>query len=264
MIKYTALLDKAKEKGDETSYLKWLQRWPSCLTGAYSEWHEGQGFCEAAHVRHINLGSGIGIKPEFFAVPLTSAEHALTHKRGDSVFAPPEWWEEQARIYLCRWLNDVPPPECLEQEEFEDREYKVTFPGIFIALWLRLKHFFKFNKEKAVTVSIKFGKRRTKKQNNTLWGEAIHGHQVREYNKNTDAFMINAVMAINQIIQRGGITSELVHWVNKNLHNDGKTTTSLNASDGFPRYIDKIREHDRDTHGIKYPDIISPYEEGRE
>lgn len=258
MTNLSPLIEKARQKGSEMDYIQWLHRWPSCLSGAYSEWHDGHGFCEAAHVRHVNLGSGTGIKPEYCAVPLTRAEHALTHQKGDSVFAPSEWWEEQAAIYLCRWLNGVEPPECLEQEEFEDREYKLSHAGILVALWLRLKDFFAVHKDKVVTVTIKFAKRRSLKQNNTLWSEAIHGHQVREYNKNPHAFRVNALSAINMIIDRKGITPDLVHWVNKNLHNDGKSTTQLDANTGFSKYVDKIRDFDRDTHGIEYSEIISP------
>jgi len=258
MINLAPLIEKAKQKGDELDYIQWLHRWPSCLSGAYSEWNNGQGFCEAAHVRHVSLGSGTGTKPEYCAVPLTRAEHQLTHQKGDSIFAPSEWWEQQAAIYLCRWLNDVEPPECAEQEEFEDRTYKTTNAGIFAALWLRAKDFFAVHKDKTITVTIKFAKRRTTKQNNTLWGEAIHGHQVREYNKNPDIFRANALTAINQIIRREGIKPELVHWVNKNLHNDGKSTTTLDANSGFPKYIDRIRDWDRDNFGIEYPEIISP------
>lgn len=258
MTNWDILIAKAMLKGSEMDYIQWLHRWPSCISGAYSEWHNGQGFCEAAHIRNVSAGSGTATKPEFWAVPLTSAEHRLTHQKGDSVFCPPEWWNEQAGIYLCRWLNGVEPPDCAEQEEFQDREYKIRYEGQLIGLWLRLKDYFAIHKDKVVTITLKFAKRRTLKQNNTLWSEAIHGHQVREYSKNPHAFRVNALAAINMIIDRKGITPDLVHWVNKNLHNDGKSTTQLDANAGFSKYIDKIRAFDRDTHGIEYPEIITP------
>lgn len=258
MTNLSPLIEKARQKGEEMDYIQWLHRWPSCLSGTYSEWHNGQGFCEAAHVRHVSLGSGTATKPEFCAVPLTSAEHKLAHQKGDSIFCPPEWWEMQVATYLCRYVNGVEPPECLEQGEFEDREYKIKYAGQLVGLWLRLKDYFAVHSDRVVTVTLKFAKRRTLKQNNALWSEAIHGHQVREYNKNPHAFRVNALTAINMIIERKGITPELVHWVNKNLHNDGKSTTQLDANTGFSKYVDKIRDFDRDTHGIEYPEIITP------
>lgn len=253
------LLEKARLKGTDAEYQEYVRRWPSCVSGAYAYWKDGVGYSEYSHHRTVEGGAGVARKPEYSGRPLTSAEHALTHQKGESVFAPKEWWDEQSAIYLCRWLNDVEPPECLEQEEFADREYKIKYAGQLIGLWLRLKDYFAVHSDRVVTVTLKFARRRTLKQNNTLWSDAIHGHQAREYNKRKEIYFTNLIAAHEMQIQKTGITTKMVHEMNKMLHNDGKSTTQLDANNGFSAYVDKIRNFDRDVHGIEYPEIITPY-----
>ena len=89
------LINKAKQKGSDEEYLEWIRKWPSALTGAYSEFVDGEGRCEAAHVRRAS-SSGVAIKPEYSAIPLTRQEHAMQHQKGESIFCPQEWYDQQA------------------------------------------------------------------------------------------------------------------------------------------------------------------------
>lgn len=94
----------AREKGTDQAFRRWVSFQPSCISGQYSEWVDGFGRCEAAHVRRTWMGSGTGKKGDFCCVPLTRAEHNAQHQHGETHFAPKEWWENQALKYLKLWL----------------------------------------------------------------------------------------------------------------------------------------------------------------
>ena len=89
--------------GTDAEYLAWLTYQPSCLDGDFGEWHDGEGRNVACHVRSVKAGAGVGTKPPFSAVPLTDAQHRLTHQHGNGHFHPPEWWKTQAEEHLRRW-----------------------------------------------------------------------------------------------------------------------------------------------------------------
>ena len=89
--------------GSDEAFRLWITHQPSCLSGDFGEWHDGEGRNVAAHVRSVKAGAGVARKPPFSAVPLTDAEHRATHQYGNSHFRPPEWWESQAEEHLRRW-----------------------------------------------------------------------------------------------------------------------------------------------------------------
>jgi hypothetical protein len=100
------LIARAKAKGAERQYLDWLKTQPSALgTGWDYDWELGN-ICTPAHFRTAS-NSGIGMKPEYQAIPLKSSEHALQHKIGTFAFQPREWWEEMAERYLMLWISTV-------------------------------------------------------------------------------------------------------------------------------------------------------------
>lgn len=83
----------------EKAYKKWIQQQPSCVSGQFSEYFNGEGFCIAAHVRRVKHGAGTGIKPAMRYVPLTHDEHLLQHQHGESYFHPANWWDEKVSYY---------------------------------------------------------------------------------------------------------------------------------------------------------------------
>lgn len=93
--------------GSDEQFLAWIRLQPSAHSDEFSEHVNGEGRCEAAHVSRIANGRGVGHKPEYSAIPLTHAEHALTHAKGESALRPREWFDEQRIKYLERWSWDT-------------------------------------------------------------------------------------------------------------------------------------------------------------
>ena len=98
------LLARAHAKGPDSAFRAWVQRQPSCISGRFSEWVNGEGRNPACHVRRARE-SGTAYKGEYACVPLTQPEHLLTHQRGESHFHPKEWWDAQRLEYLRRWIE---------------------------------------------------------------------------------------------------------------------------------------------------------------
>ena len=95
--------DVWKVLGSDDNYLEWVRRQPSAHSGEFSEQVNGEGRCEAAHVRRVESGAGISIKPLYAAIPLTHSEHLATHARGESALHPPAWFDEQRIKYVEAW-----------------------------------------------------------------------------------------------------------------------------------------------------------------
>ena len=68
--------------GTDDEYREWIQKQKSCVSGQWSEYVNGEGRCEAAHVRRANE-SGTGYKPRYCCVPLTREEHMCQHQKGE-------------------------------------------------------------------------------------------------------------------------------------------------------------------------------------
>lgn len=97
--------------GEDRAFAAWVRRQPSCVSGCFSEWVEGEGRCEFAHVRRA-LHSGTGFKPLFSGVPLTHAEHMLQHTHGEAYLLAAygiitddaaAWFDARAADYWERW-----------------------------------------------------------------------------------------------------------------------------------------------------------------
>ena len=95
----------ASEFGTDEEFRLWVSHQPSCLSGAFSEYHQGVGRNVACHIRTVAGGAGSAIKPPFSCVPMTDAEHRLTHAHGNGYFHPPEWWQDQVEGHLQRWIE---------------------------------------------------------------------------------------------------------------------------------------------------------------
>lgn len=105
---------RSQDERDDAAFLEWLRTQPSCLSGQFSEFVNGQGRNVAAHVRRA-ANAGVAIKPLFSAVPLTDEEHKIQHQHGEHGLlnrVRPEvwdrksaarWFDEQVKLHLVRW-----------------------------------------------------------------------------------------------------------------------------------------------------------------
>lgn len=69
--------------GTDAEYHAWVQRQPSCISGEFSEYVDGEGRCIAAHVRRAGQ-AGTGYKPPYQQIPLTNEEHRIQHQHGEA------------------------------------------------------------------------------------------------------------------------------------------------------------------------------------
>ncbi|MHC5536680.1 hypothetical protein ACYOEI_00215 [Singulisphaera rosea] len=113
------LLAKARKKGTDKKFLDWIRCQPSCLSGRFSEWVDGEGRSIPAHVRRAKE-AGTAFKPEYSAVPLHFDEHNEQSWYGESAclnkFKPKgsgfwtnldakEWFDRKRIEYLKGWLE---------------------------------------------------------------------------------------------------------------------------------------------------------------
>ena len=55
--------DVWKVLGPDDNFLDWIRCQPSAHSGEFSEYLNGEGRCEAAHIRRVESGAGTSIKP---------------------------------------------------------------------------------------------------------------------------------------------------------------------------------------------------------
>lgn len=122
--------------GTDEEFRQWIQRQPSAWSGEFSEYVDGEGRCEAAHVSRIEYGRGMGHKPEYACVPLTHAEHMLHHAKGESVFDRElpngegiergrQWMERMRVKYVEQWAWNTLKT-LLGQESMADIDPKLV------------------------------------------------------------------------------------------------------------------------------------------
>jgi hypothetical protein len=87
----------------DAEFRAWIQRQPSCISGEFSEYVDGDGRCLAAHYRTAE-NSGTGFKPPYSCIPLTRKEHDEQHRVGQFAFRSRDWWESMVLRYLRMWL----------------------------------------------------------------------------------------------------------------------------------------------------------------
>jgi hypothetical protein len=111
-------------------YREFIQRQPSCLTGRFAEYVDGEGRNPACHVRRANK-FGTGFKAEYSCVALTHQEHDIQSRLGElaclkeflpavqvaemfdgvsyevSVLKAKVWFDEQVAIYFERWCETL-------------------------------------------------------------------------------------------------------------------------------------------------------------
>lgn len=94
--------------GTDEEYLEWVRKQKSACSGERDlDPDTGELYCVAAHVRHVEHGSGTAIKPSYSAIPLTDMEHRTAHQNGDSTIGPREWWDKERVKYVSQWAYET-------------------------------------------------------------------------------------------------------------------------------------------------------------
>ena len=112
--------------GTDVQYRNWLQHQASALSGKYSEYINGQGKCEAAHVRRAD-NSGTGFKPEYSCIPLTHEEHMLQHSQGEKALQSREWFEKKRNEYLVKWAKHTLLKQLGDYEGFKEVQPEILY-----------------------------------------------------------------------------------------------------------------------------------------
>jgi hypothetical protein len=108
--------------GSDNEFLGWVKSQKSAVSGEFSEYHDdGECYCIPAHYRKVGLGSGTAIKPPYSAIPLTKAEHDLTHAKGDIALGDELWWDKKRIKYVSQWAY-----ETLKQKMFHSSYTTIT------------------------------------------------------------------------------------------------------------------------------------------
>lgn len=249
------LLQKAEAKGTDADFLAWLRNFPSLLTDTYSEVVNGEGKCESAHIRRVSAGAGMGIKPDYCAVPLTSEEHKMQHQKGETVFCPTEWFEKHAARYLAMWINGVKPPQLQEQKAHWKKEYLIEYPGQLIALYLMLKKHFSHEGAPAVKCTLQRAvKQRSNQQNKAQW-KVIYGQALDYYKQNPGDLAIDALKSL-----KFNIDAEFIHEMFKRLFNKGKSTANLSTIES-KEYFERIREYFLHNYSFEIREPVSASEQ---
>ena len=83
--------------GTDAEYLAWIRQQACCVCGTTQQ-------IEAAHVRRIADGAGVGVKPDnFSAVPMCHRHHEDQHQHGESAHGGKEWFDKQRINHVSRW-----------------------------------------------------------------------------------------------------------------------------------------------------------------
>ena len=94
-----------KAIGTDKQFREWIQKQPSAFSGEFSEFVDGEGRCEAAHVRRSNE-AGTSYKPEYACIPLTHNEHHTQHTQGELELAEHDWWDKTKNRYVTTWAKE--------------------------------------------------------------------------------------------------------------------------------------------------------------
>ena len=119
-IALARLTQEAAQKSLQSSWQKELrlssfffkpETWEACGTDSdFLQWIRTQPckVCknkpvEAAHVRRVANGAGMGIKPPYSAVPLCPEHHRLQHQKGESAIGGRELMDKWRIECLAQW-----------------------------------------------------------------------------------------------------------------------------------------------------------------
>jgi len=241
------LLQKAIARGTDREYQEYVRQFPSGLTNDFKEWVNGEGRSVYAHDRNVADGSGMAIKPLYSGYPLTQEQHQNTHQYGQSYYNPAEWWRGKKIEMLNKWINNVPPPKLSEKRTKET--YIIQSSEHMRAFQEILAPYFKNPKAKPVEVIIQTGKKRSNKQNRSMWG-AIYSDIVEFYGNNPAALAKDVV----EYVLLHKPSNDFVHEIMKGLCNNNESTASLKIQQHC-NYFDKIAHRfiEKHNHELKMP-----------
>lgn len=95
-----------EEKSLDKQFQEWTRLKPSCVSGRFSYYENGQGKNECSHVRRVNKGAGTSVKPLMSCVPLTSYEHHIQTVKGEAALLDmmqpklTPWTAQEAKIWF--------------------------------------------------------------------------------------------------------------------------------------------------------------------
>lgn len=103
-----------KALGSDAEFRDWVERQPSCISGGFNDFVNGDGHNIACHVRRSH-NSGVGEKPEYSCVPMTHEEHHYQHQYGEkgvlekymrqpyTVQEAKDWFDGKRNKYVHDW-----------------------------------------------------------------------------------------------------------------------------------------------------------------
>ena len=81
--------------GSDEEFRSWVREQP-CIVCKASP-------VDAAHVRRVEFGAGVGIKPEYSCIPLCREHHRQQHDQGESSIGSDEDFRKWRIFYLHKW-----------------------------------------------------------------------------------------------------------------------------------------------------------------
>lgn len=85
--------------GTDEEFLRWLRQ-QKCAACKSSQ------NVQAAHVRRVANGAGVGLKPQYSAIPLCFECHHKQHQHGESALGDEQWWDRMRVTYVSGWAWD--------------------------------------------------------------------------------------------------------------------------------------------------------------
>jgi len=84
--------------GTDDEFLDWLKTQDCAFKSRLCS-----GQIVPMHVRRVANGAGMGIKPEYSAIPGCNIHHGMQHQHGESACAPREEWDKKRIEYVQQW-----------------------------------------------------------------------------------------------------------------------------------------------------------------
>lgn len=94
--------DVAAAVGSDEEFLEWLRGQPCAFCQKPSSENEPT---EAAHVRRVASGAGMGIKPPYSAIPLCHLDHAMQHQKGEGALGGKDWFDQMRGRHITAWIK---------------------------------------------------------------------------------------------------------------------------------------------------------------
>lgn len=104
--------------GTDDAFRVWIRQQACCICGHLPC---DEGHIEAAHVRRIAAGAGMGIKPKYSCIPLCRSCHQMQHNEGESFLGGKEFLDKQRILYVSKWAW-----EALKEQLGKSHWYDVT------------------------------------------------------------------------------------------------------------------------------------------